>query len=273
MSAAVAVLARERRLQALQEAARALHARNSTIEAALAEAHAGIAQVTSRLVALGRARVEWRDFDRAAPFSSEWGADRGRCIDRYYIEDFLARHADDIHGTVLEVHDSDYTRQFGGARVAHADVVDIDPTNPRATVIADLRRASTIPAEHYDCFIMTQTLHLIYELRDVLAECRRILRPGGTLLVTLPCASRVAPEQGLDGDFWRFTPAAAARLFGEFFDHVDARSYGNVLVTIAFLYGLACHELTREEFEAHDPDVPLIIGVRATKSASVRSGS
>ena len=261
------VLARERRLQELQEEARTLRARTTTTQAALADVHARIAQVTGRLAELGDARVGWGDFNRVGPFSPEWGADRGRCIDRYYIEDFLERHAADIHGDVLEVHDADYTRQFGGARVHRSDVVDIDATNGRATVIADLRCASVIPADRYDCFIMTQTLHVIYEVRAVLSECRRILKPGGALLATLPCASRIAPEQGLDGDFWRFTPSATRRLFGEIFDpgHVEVRAYGNVLTNVAFLYGLACHELTRDEFEAHDPYFPLLISVRATK--------
>src|SRR6185295_11804314 len=51
-------------------------------------------------------------------FGSEWG----QCIDRYYIEAFLARHAGDIHGHVLEVADNAYTRQFGGTRVLQSDV-------------------------------------------------------------------------------------------------------------------------------------------------------
>ena len=165
---------------------------------------------------------------------------------------------------MLEVHDDDYTRRYGGRRVTHADVVDIDPENPRATITTDLRRAIEIPDRAYDCVIMTQTLHCIDDMRAVLAEMARILNPGGVLLATLPCLGRVAPEQGLDGDYWRFTAASAERLFAEFFDpdQIEVQAYGNVLVDVAYLYGLAVEDLAPIEFEALDPALPLIISVR-----------
>jgi SAM-dependent methyltransferase len=224
-------------------------------------------ELTAALVTHGRSRFEWGDFDRRTPMSQFWGADRGRCIDRYYIEGFIAAHASDIRGSVLEVHDDDYTRQFGGTRVTRSDVLDIDPTNPRATVIADLQKPAAIADDSYDCIILTQTVHVIFDIHAVVRQCRRILKPGGILLATLACASRIAPEQGLDRDFWRFTASAARRVFGDCFssDNIQVRSHGNVLVNIAFLYGLACHDLTEAEFEAHDPYFPLIVSVRATK--------
>ena len=36
------------------------------------------------------------------PVSTQFGWDRGLPVDRYYIEDFLARHSSDIRGRVLE---------------------------------------------------------------------------------------------------------------------------------------------------------------------------
>ena len=47
------------------------------------------------------------------PISYEFGYDRGQPVDRYYIENFLSRHADDIRGRVLEIGDNHYTRTFG----------------------------------------------------------------------------------------------------------------------------------------------------------------
>src|SRR5437762_5517842 len=40
---------------------------------------------------------------RTSPISRLYGADRGTVIDRYYIENFLARHANDVRGVVLEI--------------------------------------------------------------------------------------------------------------------------------------------------------------------------
>lgn len=259
------LLARERRLDALRGVQAALRAREAATVRERSALDGAVGEAAAALRREGRQRFDWGDFNRLSPISAEWGADRGRCIDRYYIEQFVESQAADVHGHVLEVHDDDYTRAYGGARVVRSDVLDIDPVNPRATVIADLRQAHAIASASYDCVILTQTLHVIYDVRAVLRECARILKSGGVLLATLPCASRLAPEQGPDGDFWRFTPSAARRLFEESFapDRVDVRAYGNVLVNIAFLYGLACHEITEREFEVHDPYFPALIAVRA----------
>jgi SAM-dependent methyltransferase len=214
------------------------------------------------------ARFEgWGDFARLEPFSDVWGMDRGRCIDRFYIEGFLAQNAADIRGHVLEVNDPGYATEFGRGAVTRIDVIDIEPTNPRATIVADLRRVHSVPSETFDCIILTQTLHMIYEAEQVLAECVRLLRPSGLLLATLPCASRLSPEQGLDGDFWRFTPRSALTLFRKAFpdEALSVKAHGNQTVNLAFLYGLACHEIEPAAFDRLD-DTPLIITVRAQKA-------
>src|SRR3989338_10975383 len=79
-----------------------------------------------------------------------WGRDRGTSIDRHYIEGFLETHRADVRGRALEVRDSTYTRRFGGDAVTTGDVIDVDPGNGLATVIADLRRADAIPSATYD---------------------------------------------------------------------------------------------------------------------------
>src|SRR6185312_2075371 len=62
-------------------------------------------------------RVRFGDLRRTTPIASDFGYARGGPVDRYYIEGFLARHADDIRGRVLEVGDASYTHRFGGSRV------------------------------------------------------------------------------------------------------------------------------------------------------------
>ena len=101
----------------------------------------------------------------------------------------------------------------------------------------------------------------------VVAECHRILRSDGVLLVTLPCVSRVCLEYGDRGDFWRVTVAGARELFSRSFSEADLEIHGrgNVLVGAAFLYGLACHELEEAEFGVDDPYNPLLVTVRAKK--------
>jgi peptidoglycan/xylan/chitin deacetylase (PgdA/CDA1 family) len=193
-------------------------------------------------------------------------------VDRYYIEGFLREHAADVRGVVLEVQEPDYTRAFGADRVARSDVVDVVAANSLATVVADLRHADEIPDGTYDCLIVCQTLHVIDDVGAAVRECHRILRPGGVLLATFPCASRGCLEYGDDGDLWRFTEAGARYLVEACFgpDGVETRSYGNVLATTAFLYGLACDELDPAALDAPDPYHPTVVGVRARKAVPCR---
>jgi SAM-dependent methyltransferase len=204
---------------------------------------------------------------RTTPLSDTWGFDRGTPVDRHYIEEFLAAHRNDIRGRVLEVQDSGYTDRFGSG-VERRDVLDVDPANPRATLVADLAAADGVPADAFDCFILTQTLHLIYDARAALGHARRLLRPGGVLLATLPAVSRVSRGVGVDGDYWRFTAASCSTLFGEVFGpgQVEVRTYGNVLTAISFLTGLAREELRRRELDARDPFFPVIVAARAVKA-------
>jgi SAM-dependent methyltransferase len=208
---------------------------------------------------------------RTTPLSRHWGADRGTPVDRYYIERFLEAHRGDVRGRVLEVKDGGYARRFGGEMSA-VDVLDIYPANPEATVIADLSTADTIPANSYDCFILTQTLQFILEPRVALGHACRVLRPGGVLLATVPTVSRVIREFDYLSDFWRFTTASCSALFTERFGptQVSVRGRGNVLVSIAFLTGLAAEELSPRELESDDPDFPILVTVRAVKSGSAR---
>ena len=74
-----------------------------------------------RVPAVGR--VRFGDLHRLTPISQCFGFDRGLPVDRYYIERFLARHASEIVGRVLEIGDDTYTRRFGGSRVSRSDVL------------------------------------------------------------------------------------------------------------------------------------------------------
>ena len=205
------------------------------------------------------------------PVSDTWGIEKGVPIDRYYIDAFLRLHRRDIRGSVVEVKDSGYAVMLGGEDVTEIEVLDIDSANTRATIVCDLTCAHGIQDNRFDCFILTQTLHIIYDMRAALVHAARILKPGGVLLCTLPAVSRVNPEDGglKSGDYWRLTGAAVRRLFEEVFpqDRISVETYGNVRVCSAFLYGFAAEQLSPEELAFNDPWFPLLHGVRAQKSS------
>ncbi|HET9768749.1 MAG TPA: polysaccharide deacetylase family protein, partial [Thermoanaerobaculia bacterium] len=254
------LLAKERQVEALRG-----HRRH--LEGEVAERRAeidGLRAERASLAAVGAEPLDFGDLRRLAPLSTVWGLERGQPLDRHYIETFLAGQREDIQGRVLEVKDAGYTRLFGGERVRRSDVLDVDAGNPDATVVADLCAATALATDTYDCFLLTQTLHVIYDLRAALAEAARVLKPGGVLLCTLPVLSRRNDE---GEDFWRLTEAAAWRLFAEVFpaEAVEVTAYGNVLAGAAFLYGLSPDELRPEELAHRDPDFPVLLGVRAVK--------
>lgn len=215
-----------------------------------------------------RPLVRFGSLRRVKPISRMFGHDRGRSINRYYIEQFLSAHASDIRGYVLEIGDNRYTRKFGGNGVTRSDVLHVIEGNPSATIVADLTCADHIPSDTFDCIIFTQTLQFIYDVRAALWHLQRILRPGGVLLATFSGISQIS-RYDMDrwGDYWRFTALSTRRLFEEVFPaaNVTVATSGNVLAAIAFLHGLAAEELHQQELDYHDPDYEVIITVRAVK--------
>jgi SAM-dependent methyltransferase len=213
-------------------------------------------------------RLRFGQFRRLTPISKAWGFDRGLPVDRYYIESFLARNAEDIQGHVLEIMDAAYTSRFGGKRVRKSDVLDISADNPNVTIVADLSHAENIASDTYDCIIITQTLLLIYDVRRAVETLYRILKPGGIVLGTVPGITKISREDMLrSGQFWSFTSLSIQRLFEEAFPakHVEVEAHGNVLTAAAFLYGLAAEELRKAELDHQDPDYEVVITFRAVK--------
>lgn len=199
------------------------------------------------------------------PISHDYGFDRGTPIDRYYISDFIDRHAGHIRGRVLEVKSADYTNQFGHD-VDHVDVLDIDDTNRLATVVADLQDAAHVPSDQYDCFIVTQTLQYVFDLNAAIEHSHRFLRPGGVMLATVPTCLQMDKEF-IGGEYWRLTAAACQRLFGRVFgdSNVSVEAHGNYIATTAMLAGVAVEDLSSDELDKSEAEYPIVSCVVACK--------
>jgi glycosyltransferase involved in cell wall biosynthesis len=212
-------------------------------------------------------RVRLGDLRRVTPISREYGFDRGLPVDRYYIERFLARHASEIAGRVLEIGDDGYTRRFGGSRVSRSDVLHVHGGNPRATIVGDLTDAGVLPELAFDCIVLTQTLQLIYDVPRAIAHIHRALAPNGAVLVTAPGISQIDRGEWGSTWYWSFTPAALRRLFADVFgaDNVMLEQYGNVFAATAFLQGLAVEEIDTNDLDPVDRAYPVIVGLRARR--------
>jgi len=218
--------------------------------------------------------VRFGSLRRLEPISRNWGADRGRAIDRFYIQRFLEQHKQDVRGRVLEIGDDAYTRRFGEGRVTHSDVLHISAL-PQATIVGDLADMPHVPDDTFDCLIVTQTLQLIYDFRAAVRTCHRVLKPGGVVLATVPGITPICHSDRW-GEVWQysFTKLSARTMFEEVFPKaaVEVESHGNVLASIGFLHGLAMKELTTAELEHHDRDYQLNITIRAVKEGARPAG-
>jgi SAM-dependent methyltransferase len=215
--------------------------------------------------------TDWSVLRRVHPYRKRFGEERGHCVDRYYIEKFLIAHQTSIQGRVAEMMEDLYATRFGGDRLSHLEILDIDEANSRRTITLDLTRSASVPEQAFDCIICTQTLFLIYDYRSAIRSLLRMLAPGGTLLVTVPGICQILPldmRGAADNDWWRFTGSGIQRVFGEIFapENVTIETYGNVESAIAMLHGLVQEEFTHAELDYHDPNYEVIIGVKAVKA-------
>lgn len=215
----------------------------------------------------GVAPADWGNLYRLTPFSDAYGLDRGESMDRPYIDSFIDSHSSDIRGAVLEVRDDRYTKRYGGERVESSTILDIDPSNPDANLIADLGAAGSLPKEAFDCLILTQTLQLVRELPVALMNSWSSLRPGGCLLLSMPSICRLDPTWGPEGDYWRYTSAGMRHLLETALNpaEMEIEAFGNLLVSVAFLFGLSYGEIDPADHQISDPSFPIVVCARASK--------
>lgn len=209
-----------------------------------------------------------RLFASTEPVSRRFGYGRGQPIDRYYMENFLERNRTSITGTVLEIGDPRYTRQFG-TNVTKSEILHAVPGNPEATIVGDLADTTTLPQGTIDCFIATQTFQFIYDLPAAVRGAHYVLTDGGVLLATISGISQIS-RHDMDrwGDYWRMTTLSTKKLFSDVFGegNVTVESHGNCLVACSFLKGLSSKELSRAQLDARDEDYQLLITVLARKA-------
>ncbi len=219
--------------------------------------------------ALRRWRYRCRRAAATRPLSRNFGWERGTPVDRLYIEQFLATNASDIAGRVLEVGDDSYSRKYGGKNVQRQDILHVNPDAPSATIVGDLCDPAVLPTGAFDCILITQTLHLLWDLREGMRQLHRALAPGGKLLLTVPGISPVDPYEWNDSWYWSLNGISVERLLAEHFDvsnrQVNVR--GNLYAATAFLHGAVLEELNLATMGETDPVYPVVICARAIKAS------
>jgi ubiquinone/menaquinone biosynthesis C-methylase UbiE len=84
----------------------------------------------------------------------------------------------------------------------------------------------------FDNLFHTEVLEHIYHASQFLAECRRVLKPSGTMFFTVVFQARY---HYIPHDFFRYTPAALERILGEAgFRQIKIRPRGSDITVAAY---------------------------------------
>ena len=129
--------------------------------------------------------------------------------------------------------DQPYRELFGHVEYVTSDWAhSVHPGAQRVDIVAP---ADDLPVEEgsFDAVVCTQVLEHVAEPADVLAELFRVLRPGGTLYITVPLAWE---EHEAPYDFYRYTRFGLAHLLaGAGFADIAVEPRNDTYTTIAQL--------------------------------------
>ena len=200
------------------------------------------------------------------PISRSFGSERGKAVDRYYIEKFLDKNKSDIKGTCMEVGGDDYTIRFGQNRVERCIISHI--LGGRGMKKVNFETGEGVEDNIIDCIICTQTLQYIFDVKKALENIVRMLRKGGTALITVPGIKGLClPDAEAWGEKWSFTKTSVEEMIRGIKEEMNigafkVESHGNAKISAAYLYGICCEELCETDFEYNDSQYPFLITVR-----------
>lgn len=188
----------------------------------------------------------------------------GQPIHRYYLEQFIDRHRNDIKGHCLEFQDSFYSSRYGDGCISKLDIINLDDTAPEATIVADLTRNNGLASNQFDSIICTHVLEVVEDLDRFTAELHRILKPGGVLFVAVP---HILYNTNRCGELWRFTNLGLKKLlvkhFGE--KHLTITGYGNSLTAAGDIRGLVAQRFSHRELDCYDSRYVIEVCARIIK--------
>jgi SAM-dependent methyltransferase len=136
---------------------------------------------------------------------------------RQDVSDFMARGGKAYDGDgvrVLDIAPQDHEGAKPYFAKSTVETLDID-SKSGATYVADIceDNSATIPAANFNVVVCTEVLEHTLQPFDAVKEIKRILKPGGVALVSVPYNFRI---HGPLPDCWRFTEHGLRALFKDF---------------------------------------------------------
>jgi SAM-dependent methyltransferase len=202
-----------------------------------------------------------RRLKRFEPYCANWGTSRGGAIDRFYIDRFLKQELRHAKGVFLECGGDRYRKFARAANVSRYDVVDINAEISSLTIHRDIQDLRGITDGCYDFIICTQVLQYVENPQKAIDELRRVLKPGGCLLVTSPFLEK---DYHKLHDRWRFTRSEIQSLLQSFRKR-EVRVGGNLFVAMCYWMGLGMDDIEYEDLLHADDTFYQIVLAKAIK--------
>ncbi|WP_071192531.1 methyltransferase domain-containing protein [Trichormus sp. NMC-1] len=213
------------------------------------------------LLSVATHTLNWGDLKKTVPICQAFGLTRGKPIDRYYLNKFIAEIYPQITGNILEIggipKDKDFYQVNPGSSY---QIMNLEP-GLGIDIVGDAHDVSIIKPESFDSIITFNVLEHCYAPWQVVENIYTWLKPGGKCFVMVPSAVRL---HATPMDYWRPLPDAMAWMFRNF-SQKKLYVYGNPISVIASYHGIATEELTTEELDAFHPDYPVATCIAAQK--------
>jgi SAM-dependent methyltransferase len=160
-----------------------------------------------------------RTMRRAAWQASMLGLRRGPHITRYFMYQRLRKIGAELQlrpGRVVSVSHSEPLAELLAIKAEEMIIADYPEQNLLSLGMAD---------DSVDYVVSDQVLeHVEGNPYQAVAECHRILRPGGVSVLT---TCFINPIHGCPSDFWRFTPEALTLLHQGWSEVIEVGGWGN----------------------------------------------
>lgn len=202
------------------------------------------------------------------PVNPYFGIDQGTPIDRIYIDKFFAKHKELLKGKVLEIGEPRYSLAFGNPADMDIKILSFYE-GEGVDYCGRLESMPEIADESFDCIVLVETLHYVFNMFDALSEIHRVLKPGGVVLCCVPSLIQISRyDMEMWGDRWRLTSLSARELFETQFkpDQVEVETFGNALSATAFIQGIPAERLRKKELDAWHEDYQVLVCIVARKS-------
>jgi glycosyltransferase involved in cell wall biosynthesis len=214
-------------------------------------------------------RDPWRGLRRLTPVERFVREKDNTPIDRHYVQEFLAGEEHAVSGRVVVVGHRSHGHTFGTPSVIGADLLARTGVEGMEIEVDAIRSGSVPPPDSADAIVIAQALHLVPDPESVVEALHRALKPGGTLLVTVPFVAKIDRFDWGRTPHWSIAPGALRNLLcGPFSARsVEIRNYGSILTTIAFVRGASAQAMKAADLEANDPAFPVVVAAVARKEA------